>query len=74
MWQAVRIVQHQAGEYGAFTSHYQAFRLVYFECYYWPKRAIARDKPLKGLKGWRHAKKIALIERDGPTWEDPAEK
>jgi len=67
---AVRIAQHKAGSYGAFTSKYKVFRLVHFERYYSPRTAIAREKQ---LKGWIRAKKIALIERDNPTWEDLAE-
>ena len=67
---AVRIAQHKAGDYGAFTCKYKVFRLVYFERYYSPRTAIAREKQ---LKGWVRAKKIALIERENPTWEDLAE-
>lgn len=67
---AVRLAQHKAGSYGAFTSKYKVFRLVHFERYYSPRTAIAREKQ---LKGWIRAKKIALIERDNPTWEDLAE-
>jgi putative endonuclease len=66
---AVRIAQHKAGEYGAFTQKYKVYRLVYYERYYSPNVAIAREKK---LKGWRREKKIALIERDNPTWEDLA--
>ena len=68
---AVRIAQHKAGDYGAFTSKYKVFRLVYFERYYSARTAIAREEQ---LKGWVRAKKTALIERDNPTWEDLAEE
>ena len=34
-------------------------------------KAIDREKQ---LKGWRRAKKIALIESRNPRWEDLAEK
>ena len=67
---AVRIAQHKAGNYGAFTAKCKVFRLVYFERYHSPGAAIAREKQ---LKGWIRAKKIALIERENPTWEDLAE-
>ncbi|HME34149.1 MAG TPA: GIY-YIG nuclease family protein [Candidatus Sulfotelmatobacter sp.] len=67
---AVRIAQHKAGSYGAFTAKYKAYRLVYFERFHSPSAAIAREKQ---LKGWIRAKKIALIERENPTWEDLAE-
>ncbi len=66
---AVRISQHKAGSYGAFTSQYKVYRLVYFERFHSPSAAIAREKQ---LKGWIRAKKIALIERENPTWEDLA--
>jgi len=32
-----------------------------------PESAIAREKQ---LKGWIRAKKIALIEKENPTWND----
>ena len=66
---AVRIAQHKAGEYGAFSCKYRVYRLVYYERYHSPNVAIAREKQ---LKGWRREKKIALIERENPTWEDLA--
>ena len=66
---AVRVAQHKAGDIGAFTKQYKVYRLVYFERYFSPTRAIAREKQ---LKGWRREKKTALIERDNPTWEDLA--
>jgi putative endonuclease len=31
------------------------------------QNAIVREKQ---LKGWSRAKKVALIERTNPTWED----
>jgi len=66
---SVRIAQHKSGEYGSFTSEYKTYRLVYFERFLSPRSAIAREKQ---LKGWLRSKKIALIERDNPTWEDLA--
>ena len=66
---AVRVAQHKSGDFGAFTSKYKVFRLVYFERFSSPTRSIAREKQ---LKGWRREKKIVLIERDNPTWEDLA--
>ena len=43
--------------------------MVYFESFQYVDRAIARETE---IKGWRRAKKIALIERENPTWEDLA--
>ena len=66
---AVRIAQHKEGTYGAFTNKYKVHRLVCFERFHSPSAAIAREKQ---LKGWIRAKKVALIERDNPTWDDLA--
>jgi putative endonuclease len=41
--------------------------LLYFEVYHEVLNAIAREKQ---LKGWRRAKKIALIAKRNPKWED----
>ncbi|HZD30532.1 MAG TPA: GIY-YIG nuclease family protein [Candidatus Angelobacter sp.] len=66
---AMRIAQHKDGSYGALTAKYKVYRLVHFDRYHSPSAAIAREKQ---LKGWLRVKKIALIERDNPTWEDLA--
>jgi len=58
-----RILQHKRGEIEGFTQHYRINRLVYYH-------AIHREKV---IKGWLREKKIALIERDNPTWDDLAE-
>jgi putative endonuclease len=50
-----------------FTSRYAIDRLVYFEEHGDVQVAIAREKE---LKGWRRAKKIALIESMNPGWRD----
>jgi putative endonuclease len=44
---------------------------VYFEDYDDINKAIGREKQ---LKGWIRGKKIALIEKLNPRWEDLAEK
>ena len=64
-----RILQHKAGEGGEFTSKYRANRLVYFEIFEHVESAIRRETEIK--KWWRE-KKIALIEKENPTWEDLA--
>ncbi|MBV8629602.1 MAG: GIY-YIG nuclease family protein [Silvibacterium sp.] len=66
-----RVMQHRSGETEGFTAKYRCNRLVWFERYVSPDAAIAREKQ---LKGWGRAKKIALIERDNPTWEDLSEE
>jgi len=44
---------------------------VYFESFDDIHKAIGREKQ---LKGWRRAKKTALMEAMNPRWEDLAEK
>jgi putative endonuclease len=62
-----RIHQHKYQLHEGFSAKYNCHRLVWFERFEGPTRAIAREKQ---LKGWTRAKKIALIERTNPTWED----
>src|SRR5579884_2531355 len=64
-----RILQHKAGEGGKFSSRYHASRLVYYEVYVHVETAIRRETE---IKKWRREKKIALIEKNNPTWEDIA--
>lgn len=53
-----------------FTGRYRINRLVYFETTCTAMSAIAREKE---LKGWVRTKKIALIEKQNPKWNDLAE-
>ena len=62
--------EHKSGEFEGFASKYGCTRLVYYERYDQVLRAISRGKQ---LKGWRREKKIALIEKLNPRWEDLAE-
>src|SRR5947209_1687184 len=64
-----RVMQHKNDEIEGFTKRYNVNRLVYFERFRYVNNAIARET---FLKGWRRAKKIALIEQFNPTWEDLA--
>lgn len=66
-----RVRQHKLGEIEGFSRKYKCDRLVYFEVFDDVHKAIGREKQ---LKGWRRAKKIALIEKLNPRWEDLAEK
>ena len=63
----IRLRQHRSGEFGGFTEQYNVHRLVYYQKFEWVQSAIAREKQ---LKRWRREKKVMLIERDNPTWED----
>ena len=63
-----RLVEHQAGVHpSSFTKRYNVDRLVYFEIGSEIKTAIAREKQ---LKGWSRAKKVALIGKMNPEWND----
>jgi putative endonuclease len=64
-----RILRHRAGEGGAFTRSYNIYRLVYYEVFHSVAAAIARETE---IKKWRREKKVALIVRRNPTWEDLA--
>lgn len=64
-----RVFQHKWREHDGFTERYNCDRLVWFESYQEVALAIAREKQ---LKGWRRDKKITLIEKTNPTWNDLA--
>ena len=63
----VRVLQHKLKVYSGLSATYNCNRLVWFERFMVPTNAIAREKQ---LKGWIRKKKIALIEKENPTWED----
>jgi putative endonuclease len=65
-----RIFQHKSGEIDGFTKKYKCNRLVYYEEYDDVYVAKRRERQ---LKGWRREKKIALIEKMNPRWDDLAE-
>lgn len=62
-----RIWEHKNGTADGFTERYRVNRLLYYENFYEIGNAIEREKQ---LKGWRREKKIALIEKMNPHWED----
>ena len=64
-----RLIEHREGTIPGFTSRYRIFRLVHYEVYTDTRFAIAREKE---IKGWRREKKIWLIERKNPRWDDLA--
>ena len=66
----VRVRQHKNDSYDGFSKTYQCHRLVHVERYDDVQRAIAREKQ---LKRWSRAKKITLIKRDNPAWQDLSE-
>jgi putative endonuclease len=64
-----RIAEHREGLVPGFTSKYKIGRLVHYEMFGDIRQAIAREKQ---LKAWRREKKIWLIKRGNPTWDDLA--
>ncbi len=65
-----RIAEHRSGDFEGFASRYHCDRLVYYEKFDNVLKAISREKQ---LKGWRREKKIALIQKQNPRWDDLAE-
>jgi len=66
-----RIHQHKIESIEGFTQKYKVHRLVYYETYDHVLTAISREKQ---LKGWRRQKKVALVEKANPRWQDLAEQ
>ena len=62
-----RIHDHRERLIEGFTKRYQVTKLIFYEDYPDPRSAIDREKQ---LKGWRREKKIALIEKRNPRWND----
>ena len=66
-----RVYEHKVHAVRGFTNRYNVDRLVYSEVFDAPESAIAREKQ---LKKWLRAWKVALIERDNPSWHDLAQE
>ena len=62
-----RVHEHTQGLVAGFTRQYRIHRLVYYEVTDDIRTAISRETQ---IKGWRRAKKVALVEAVNPTWED----
>ena len=62
-----RLWQHRNPETASFSQQYHCILLMYYEHFRDVRDAIAREKQ---LKGWRRSKKIELIEKENPRWED----
>jgi hypothetical protein len=52
-----------------YTCEYRVTRLVYFECHASIRAGVERERK---IKGWRRAKKLALIEAINSGWLDLA--
>jgi putative endonuclease len=64
---AERVFQHKQQLVPGFTQRYNVTKLLWFEPHASIRAAISREKE---IKGWRRAKKIALIESLNPSWDD----
>ena len=62
-----RTWQHREAIKAGFASKYQCKKLIYYEHYHDVRDAIARESQ---LKKWSRAKKISLVDRLNPRWED----
>ena len=63
----LRIYQHKNNIYKGFTTKYNVHKLVYVEGFHSIEEAIIREKQIKG--GSRE-KKINLINKLNPNWEE----
>ena len=60
---SIRIEQHRSKTVPGFTSKYNLTDLIYLETFDDAYSALSREKQ---LKGWKRAKKLALIKRANP--------
>lgn len=63
LWQ--RVEEHFSGKGARFTSAYNLSKLVYAEEFSQVEEAIFREKQ---IKAGSRKKKIALIEKNNPSW------
>ena len=66
-----RVYEHKNDLVEGFTKQYKIHNLVYFEMCDNAEVAIKREKQ---LKTWERSWKIALIEKNNPTWKDLYQK
>ncbi len=62
-----RVHEHKHKLVPGFASKYNITKLVYYEEENNENAALAR---VKQIKGWKRAKKVALIESKNPEWKD----
>jgi putative endonuclease len=62
-----RIYEHKNNLVEGFTQKYNIHNLVYYEETNDINVAIEREKQ---IKSWSRKKKLMLIEKDNPTWND----
>ena len=62
-----RVYEHKNNFIEGFTKTYKVHTLVYYEIYNDYFDAIAREK---SIKKWKRCRKIELIVKFNPKWED----
>ncbi len=62
-----RVYQHRNKLAEGFTRKYNLQKLVFYEAFGSPEKAILREKQ---IKGGSRKKKVALIEGTNPNWQD----
>ena len=62
-----RIYEHKNSLIDGFSKKYNTTNLVYYEIFRNIRLAITREKQ---LKRWRRDKKVFLIEKMNPDWND----
>ena len=62
-----RVYQHKEKTIDGFTKRYNVTKLVYYEIFFQPHTAIAREKQ---IKGGPRKKKIVFIDGLNPEWRD----
>ena len=62
-----RLREHREQQEGSFSAQYHTAELLYFEVFDGIEIAIEREKQ---FKGWKRAKKDALVVKANPRWED----
>jgi putative endonuclease len=66
-----RVWEHKNDFVDGFTRQHGVHRLVGYEVHETMESAISREK---ALKAWKRARKVALIEKMNPGWDDLYEK
>ncbi|WP_248724104.1 GIY-YIG nuclease family protein [Seonamhaeicola sp. ML3] len=62
-----RMYEHKSKAFKGFATKYNCEKLVYFETFDSIESAITREKQIKKYKRY---KKINLIEKENPDWND----
>ena len=66
-----RIEEHRSGTGSEFARRYHLTRLVYFEEFVDARKAVLREKQ---IKGWKRVRKEELIRSANPRLEDLADE